>query len=291
MNTTRYSYLSYNQIAMKIDTMVPAIREASFDALVVIVRGGSFPGTHLSIRTGLPIYFLSYERKKNPPVVNWIGEPAPPGKLLLVEDVAGAGKTLSSCLHFLLLSSYEVNTFVVFKDTKSAVEPDFFCFASDIPDRTFLLPWEKSKINPSYLTLDKSERFVDHELEFTVWNMNCFVEQDEMNHFVKRSITPIPLLEENDAILTTESEFEDIHRKWLKGNKVSHPFYVAEPDSSFGSHLGSAILVGNQLMTIGCTRYVDNDVENLVLLSSCFPHLEILWWNSGNPIALTTSHV
>lgn len=289
MKKPRYSYLSYNQIAMKIDAMASSIRTESFEAIVVIVRGGAFPGTHLSIRTGLPMYFLSYERKKNPPIVKWIGEPAPQKKVLLVEDMAGAGLTLRSCRDYLIQSGYQVNTFVVFKDLKSSIKPDYHCFSSEIPGHTFLLPWEKTKINPGYETLDKSERFVDHELEFTVWNINCFVYQNELNHFEKRSITPETILEENDSILSDEPRYTDMYADWLKRHHIDKPFYsmeIAETSSS----LGLAIQLGNQLMNIGCTRYVDNNVELLALLNSSFPHLEVLWWNDGNPIALTTAH-
>lgn len=295
MNKPRYTYLSYNQIAMKIDTLVPSIREEGYSALVVIVRGGSFPGTHLSIRTGLPIYYLVYHKKKKVPYVSWIGEPAPQGKILLVEDMAGAGKTLTSCQDFLLQSNYEVETFVIFQDSLSRTKPDFCCFTSEIPGETFLLPWEKTKLNPTYDTMDKRERFVDHELEFTVWNLNCFIEQIEVNGFVKRSITPKSLIEEQDVLLGEDRHYELDYQELIRKEKIENRLYLfgvnEEALQKEKSALGQALALGSELLVMGCSRYVENDVERLVLLNSCFPHLEVLWWNNGNPIALTTASV
>lgn len=294
MMPKKYTYLSYNQIALKIDGLVPMIRAQQYDALVIIVRGGTFPGIHLSVRTGLPIYYLSYERKQFPPVTNWIGFPAPrDAKILLVEDMAGAGKTLISCRQFLQDQEYDVETFVVFKDTMSASQPDWCCYESDIPGQTFLLPWEKSKMNPVYDVMDKSERFVDHELEFTVWNMNCVLDfnnlDDEMTLLEKGSISKIPSFQEQDQLMANGIREANFSVNWMKQNDVTLPLNMVSDTEGITSALRLALLKGDELLMLGCTRYVDNDVESLVLIGDCFPHLEVLWWNNGNPISLISS--
>lgn len=294
MSKPHYSYLSYNQIATKIDTFVPEIRRMDYDAIVVIVRGGLFPGTHLSVRTGLPIYYLAYHRKLASPKVTWIGESAPHKKILLVEDMAGSGKTLISCEKFLIDLGYCVDTFVVFKDLLSASNPKFCGFSTSVPGHTFLLPWERTKLNPQYESMDKSERFVDHELEFTVFNANCFFKQDEMNRYVKWSISPMDMIETKDIIYIDEPSKIFIYQDLFSTEGIQTPLCPArsyELGADASSSFSESERLGADLIRLGCTRYVGNDLERLVLLSSQFPHLEVIWWNNGTPVSLSGSLV
>ncbi|MBP1967029.1 phosphoribosyltransferase [Paenibacillus aceris] len=72
--------------------MSQEVREQKYDALVIIMRGGALAGTQMAFLTGLPYYFLNYNRSLNIPV--WFHEPQKSERILLIEDFAGSGRTV-----------------------------------------------------------------------------------------------------------------------------------------------------------------------------------------------------
>ncbi|WP_029326906.1 phosphoribosyltransferase family protein [Bacillus coahuilensis] len=134
--------MSYNGIASRAEEFVPDVKEKKFDGLVIILRGGSFAGMHLSFLTELPVYFVEYHRPTR--MVSWKGNPPPlQSSILVVEDFAGSGTTLQDTLTF-LEPAYTVSTFVVCKDKLSRLQdPTYCCFELDSEEKRFIVPWEK----------------------------------------------------------------------------------------------------------------------------------------------------
>ncbi|NRD79802.1 phosphoribosyltransferase [Bacillus sp. BRMEA1] len=299
-----FTYLSYDDIAFRIDAMIEDVRKQKFSSLVVIVRGGTFPGIHLSVRTGIPIYYLNYERdsKKQASKISWIGSAPPIGKTLLCEDMAGSGKTLIESRQFIEERGFEVQSFVVYKDTYSASIPEFFCFSTNDPEERFVVPWEKEKFNPkSTFTSDKP--LLDHEYEFTGWDMDgIFLADVPKEYYLKnteqallmRDEYPIssnrPILREHDVIITGRP-IEDKERThvWLNRNNVFHPVYFRDNGKMNPTALSTAMWKGRKAVEIGCLRYVESDVEQAIFISKNFPHLEVVWWNNANPISIKAS--
>lgn len=135
-------YLNYDQISTKVEEFVSDVKERDFDGILILLRGGSFAGMHLSFLTGLPVYFVEYHRPTRE--VSWKGDPPPlNSKILVVEDFAGSGTTLQDTLT-LLKPNYTISTFVVCKDSKSRLQdPTYCCFDMGSENKRFIVPWEK----------------------------------------------------------------------------------------------------------------------------------------------------
>ncbi|WP_163102570.1 phosphoribosyltransferase [Peribacillus alkalitolerans] len=136
-------YLGYDEIASKIEKHVMEIKSLNYNAIIVILRGGSFAGMHLSFLTDLPVYFVNYDRSTRE--VNWNGHrPKSNSKVLVVEDFAGKGSTLVDTINFLTESNFHVHTFVVCKDLLSQIQnPDYYCFNLTDKNYRLIVPWEK----------------------------------------------------------------------------------------------------------------------------------------------------
>jgi hypoxanthine phosphoribosyltransferase len=159
-------YLDYNQISLGLDTISEEVIQENFSAIVIILRGGCFPGIHLGFLTGLPCYFLKYNRKEEN--ASWLGDIPNSRKILLVEDFAGMGRTLINCKNFLLQQGFDTQTLVVCKDTKSASIPNFYCFETTDPTSRFILPWERYRLNSKQIPSLQTK--ADHEYERTLWD-------------------------------------------------------------------------------------------------------------------------
>jgi hypoxanthine phosphoribosyltransferase len=165
-------YLDYNQISLSLDSLSEEIKREGFDALVIILRGGSFPGFHLAFLTGLPYHFLTYDRISES--ADWKGAAPSHNKVLLVEDFAGMGNTLIDSREFLLNQGMDVKTLVICKDPKSASVPDFFCFETKEENARFILPWERFRLNPAESRVSRTENTADHQFERTLWDEQLF---------------------------------------------------------------------------------------------------------------------
>ncbi|PKG39093.1 hypothetical protein [Psychromonas sp. Urea-02u-13] len=141
-DTRRADYLSYDQIATRVEAFVSDVKTKDFDGILILLRGGSFAGMHLSFLTGLNVYFVEYHRPTRK--VSWKGDPPPLySNVLVVEDFAGSGTTLQDTLTF-LEQKYTSSTFVVCKDRLSRLQdPTYCCFELEDEEKRFIVPWEK----------------------------------------------------------------------------------------------------------------------------------------------------
>jgi hypoxanthine phosphoribosyltransferase len=191
-------YLDYNQISLSLDVLSEQIKMEDFEGIVIVLRGGSFPGFHLAFLTGIPYFFLQYTRSSE--TVNWLGEIPKSKKILLIEDFAGMGKTLITCKDFLVKQNFKVKTLVVCKDTKSASTPDYYCFETLDPNSNFILPWERYRINPKADQDLQIERKKDHCYQKTLWDSS-------LSSFMKEGDGIITLSKENKGEMAISSGF------------------------------------------------------------------------------------
>lgn len=218
-------YLDYNQIACQIDDQAEEIRRQGFDGIVMILRGGSFLGFHLAFLTDLPCYFLRYDRASRN--VSWVGEKPKGSRLLLCEDFAGMGNTLIDCKKELSLT-YDVSTFVVCKDTKSASIPDYYCFDGKVPSHRFLLPWERYRINADAVHNVNENDQNDHSFERTLdenklKDMPLFSSKEECAKWkgmkaLEKGYTHIFVHDAEEAIFIS-SHFPELRVKWCHEGK------------------------------------------------------------------------
>jgi hypoxanthine phosphoribosyltransferase len=299
MNNRNYIYLDYNKISLKLDSMIEAIRFENFDAIAVIVRGGLFPAVHISVRTGLPIFYLRHNENQ----ATWIGEKPNHRKLLVVEDLAGSGHTLIDCQYFLKQEGYIFKALVVWKDTLSASTPEFIGFETTIPNESFIVPWEKAfKLNGGMQALS-DELLDDYQFETTGWDMDGIFLEDVPSEVYRNGLdqalsirdyyplSPVqPNIGEKDFIITGRPTIDkERTSKWLLDHDLYYPLFLRDDEIEQPTAKTTASWKGNKAIAVGCCRYVESDAEQAMFMAAQFAQLEVVWWNNGNPITIQAS--
>ncbi len=295
----RAVFLDYNRIAQRVEAIAPAIRRRGYHALIAILRGGAFVATKLAFQTGLPLHFMRYQRPKALPVWH---SPQPIGpKVLLCEDFAGSGRTLLDCKQFLLDQRLEVDTLVVCKDARSASQPDLFLFEQQHPAGRFILPWERVRLNPDSHGQRCADALPDHLFEKTAWDMDgIFLDDIEPHHYDRdlhatlalrddMPLSPLaPTLAPGDVIVTGRPT-EDGERTlaWLRRYQIDVDVHLRSDKIARPSKQQVALWKGGTALQLGCTRYIESCGEQALLLSAAFPELSVLWWNRGEPVAVS----
>lgn len=303
MKNTQLIYLDYNKISLRLDAMVESLRKEEFTAIVVIVRGGLFTAQHLSVRIGLPIHYLRYNRQRENQI-SWIGEAPKPGKILLIEDLAGKGRTLLDCRDYLKSKSYQHKALVIWKDVLSASTPEYIAFETSDPQESFIVPWEKAiKINFEANHPDARIPLQDHNFELTGWDMDGIFLEDVPSEVYKVGLEQAlcrrdeydkaqiqPLLNPQDIIITGRPQI-DTERTidWLNKHQIYRPVFLRDDGIEHPSPFTTALWKGKKALELGCCRYVESDSRQAVHISANFPQLEVVWWNDGEPIILQAS--
>jgi hypothetical protein len=296
--TVRRIYLDYNAIALRLDALAGEIRSGGFGALVIILRGGSFAGLHLSFLTGLPCHFLKYDRLNSAP--QWVGETPKQGRLLLCEDFAGMGRTLVNSQNFLVERGYDVCTFTVCRDRLSASVPDYCSFDARDQAVQFLLPWERYRINPAAGAVSLVAAPPDHEYERTAWDLDgVFLYDLEPESYAgdlestlserdKAPLAPfVPTPAPQDAIITGRPVMDtDRTLAWLRRNQIDLPVVLREDGDDAPTALRVAAWKGGRAVELGFTHFVESDSIQAIHIAALYPELRVTWWNHGAPIAL-----
>ncbi len=119
-----------------------------FTLAIGILRGGAPLALMVSHAVGTPVAFLRYDRQTR--TVAWDSTlPMPPAgsKVLLCEDIAGRGFTLTDCIAFLQQHGLDVRTLTGAVDDLSRTQPDY---AIDARGYFALFPWERQAYTERY---------------------------------------------------------------------------------------------------------------------------------------------
>ncbi|WP_419877531.1 hypothetical protein [Brevibacillus centrosporus] len=297
----RNIYLDYNDIALRLDSLADEIRHANFDAVVMVLRGGSFAGMHMSFLTGLPYFFLRYDRKQLMP--EWVGNAPKTKRILLCEDFAGMGRTLIDCKKFLVDQEYKIATLVVCKDHLSASTPDYHCFDNQDPNFRFLLPWERYRINPETGATSMIEGRLDHDYERTAWDLDgVFLHDIDEHHYQSdlekalalrdqyplAEFVPTPSIQ--DMVVTGRPVCDrERTEKWLRKHNIHIPVVLRDDEDQKPSSESVARWKGRRALEIGCTHFVESDSAQALHIASLYPELRVIWWNQGSPVCLNAS--
>ena len=140
--------LTYDQIDQWIASLQPRLAAQRYACAVGILRGGGPLALMVSHAVGVPTAFLRYERATR--TVTWdssIPVPAAGSKVLVCEDIAGAGNTLDDCIAFLRGRGLDVMTLVAGFDDLSRIQPDY---GLDARGYFVLFPWERHAYTDRY---------------------------------------------------------------------------------------------------------------------------------------------
>lgn len=291
MNEQYEPYLTYDKIAKQIDTMIETIEKEKFTAIAVIVQGGLFPAQLLSIKTGIPLYFL--KKTQYSKSLMWLGAPAPTGKLLLVDDVFDKYVVSQTRLDTFIAQGYDLKTLSVLYPENLDFHPDYYAFLVKNESVALLLPWKQQKSACPVHQQASTHSLVETESVMTVWDMECIrsyrqiIEESE-----SVAIEDCPMLKVKDAFLLTGNSLCDEKLiQWLQTIGVTPRIcrYSGNVPIETLNDYALALWKGQKLIELGCQRYVESHAEQAIMISKQIPHIDIIWWNAGTPVSIKSS--
>jgi len=302
------SYLGYPQISQWIDSLGEALRAERFTAVVAVLRGGLFPAQCAAFATGVPLSFIRYDRCRQH--ASWQGDAPSPGRVLLCEDIAGAGHTLVNCRELVRQTHPDHRILTIVSDELSRIEPDW---SMRRPNVQTILPWEREVVSPAfrqdYWLRDgahgRQPMSPDHC--YRLWGVDldgvlCAdlpaqrYDSDMSAALCERDALPraedAPELQTARHVIVTGRPIQDAERTraWLDARGYSSidvrhrdPARHAHDDASIALHKAEAS------MRLGVTDFLESCPHQAVLISSRAPQIRVFWWRSGKPV-LVAAH-
>ncbi|MCC2596521.1 phosphoribosyltransferase [Pusillimonas sp. MFBS29] len=291
MSQRRSAYpYDYSRVEAVVADYLPVWRSLHFDAVVAIARGGLAPGLMASVGLSLPLHALLYSRPDRK--VSWYtaNTPRRPSRLLLVEDIAGRGTTLSDSLAFLRGQGHEVQVFALAYDADSRIKPDF---GQEIQtDMRAWFPWEQTSITAAFERTENQPDQPEHEYASWAIDLDGVLLMDLPEHLYAQALhdtlaqrdllTPsdtLPELDLTDITIITGRPEQDRERTqaWLSRHGFHGPLvmrneslYSAEQTAT---HKAQAILARCH------THFLESDAAQALEIANQTRVARVIWWN------------
>ncbi|MEX3931972.1 phosphoribosyltransferase [Paraburkholderia phymatum] len=294
--------LTYEQLDHWIDSLQPALLEERFAAAVGILRGGAPLALMASHAIGVPVAFLSYDRRARH--VTWdSAQPLPPpgSKVLLCEDIAGRGFTLVDCIAFLEQHGLIVKTLTGAFDEISRIRPDY---ANDASGFFALFPWEREAYTDDYredwlkVESGSAERMAqDHEYATYAIDLDGILLPDvplsrydedlsaalnERDALLPFEILPDVDLEKVRAVITGRPHVDlNRTRAWLERHGFGHlELVMRAPDIHDETPAGAAAHKAQAALRCGVTHFIESDAVQALFIARQAPLLRVIWWDA-----------
>jgi adenine/guanine phosphoribosyltransferase-like PRPP-binding protein len=293
---------TYDEIDHWIASLQPALAREAFACAVGVLRGGAPLALMVSHATGVPAAFLRYERATRRVV--WdssIPLPPPGSKVLICEDIAGAGHTLADCIHFLNAQGLLVKTITVAFDDSSRIRPDY-----GIDGRGYfpLMPWERHAHTDAYRSRWQSTQAgtvgpigEDHEFETYAIDLDGILLPDVPPHRYEADLAAALVerdalapyehlpgidLKRTKAIVTGRPEMDRARTvEWLARHGYDGPRLVMrDPSRHDDSPQQLAAHKAQAAVRLACTHFVESDPLQAVFIAQCAPLLRVVWWDA-----------
>jgi len=273
-----------------------------FDAVVAIARGGLAPGLMASAALSIPLYALAYARAQRR--VSWFTaqQPQPACKVLLVEDVAGRGTTLSDGVDFLRNLGHRVTVFTLAYDSESRIKPDYGIRMPDGFGAWF--PWERESITDAFgATSNQPDA---PEFEYSSWAIDLdgvllpdLPEQQyvhaltdtlaQRDHLLPGKILPDIDLP-NVTIITGRPEQDRTRTQaWLTLHGFNGVLVMRDEarytSEQTAAHKADAILARRH------THFVESDPIQALEIANRTRVARIFWWDGAKSLAVYASEV
>jgi hypoxanthine phosphoribosyltransferase len=294
--------LTYEQLDHWIESLQPVLIAERFTAAVGILRGGAPLALMASHSIGVPIAFLSYDRKARH--VTWdsaLPMPAPGSKVLLCEDIAGRGFTLVDCITFLEQHGLIVKTLTGAFDELSRVRPDY---ANDATGYFALFPWERQAYTEGYrddwlqVEAGHSDSMAgDHEYATYAIDLDGILlpdvplaryAEDLAAALIERdALLPFDVLPDIDlkqvrAVITGRPQADlERTRAWLERHGFGHLELVMRvPDQHDETAAGAAAHKIAAVLRCGVTHFLESDPVQALMIAQRAPLLRVIWWDA-----------
>lgn len=293
---TAFSY-DYQRIDAMVAQFIPQWRRLNFDAVVAIARGGLTPAVMAATALSLPLFAVMYAR--NSRQVSWFTakQPLEGSRILLVEDIAGRGTTLSDSIDFLQNLNYEVSVFTLAYDDASRIKPDY---GIKIPKGfAAWFPWERESITPAFATTANQPDRPLHEYASWAIDLDGILLPDlpERDYAIalsdtlaRRDVLPantvLPDIELRNLTIITGRPEQDRSRTqaWLSQYGFNGPLIMRD-ESRYNSaqtavHKADAILAGCH------THFIESDARQALEIANQVKVARVLWWDGAKILAV-----
>jgi hypoxanthine phosphoribosyltransferase len=295
--------VTYERIDHWVHSLQPKLAEEAFACVIGILRGGAPLALMVSHTTGVPVAFVRYERATR--TVAWDSSiPIPPAgsKVLVCEDIAGAGHTLGDCIGYLRSHGLDVKTMTAGFDDLSLVRPDY-----SLDGRGYFLwfPWERHAHSNEYReTWQQSAAGTlgpigaDHEFDVYAIDLDGILlpdvpperytanlaaalkERDELAPF---EYLPEIGVKGAKAIITGRPEMDRTRTEaWLRAHGHHGPrLIMRDPSMHDDSPPQVAVYKAENAIELGCTHFVESDPLQAIHIARHAPLLRVIWWNAA----------
>lgn len=310
--------LTYDQLDHWIESLQPALRAERFYASIGILRGGAPLALMVSHATGVPVAFVSYDRRTR--AVAWqSGAPLPPpgAKVLLCEDIAGRGFTLTDCKDFLEAHGLLVKTLTGAFDDISRIRPDY---AHDARGFFTMFPWERQACTARYredwqraqpggsATMGADHEYASYGIDLdgillpdvplSRYDEDLAAALRERDDLLPFEIVPTAYLDNVSTVITGRPEVDRARTAaWLHRHGFGHLRLVMRPGHPATSDDGpaaTAIYKAAAARHCGVTHFIESDPVQALMIAKQAPLLRVIWWDamqqSGMLIHAATWH-
>ncbi|NYT59214.1 hypothetical protein H0A65_09800 [Alcaligenaceae bacterium] len=290
MNPPRSSYpYDYSRVEAVMAQYLPLWRAMGFDAVVAIARGGLAPGLMASVGLSLPLYALFYSRADRK--VSWYTAETPrkPSRILLVEDIAGRGTTLSDSMAYLHEQGHEVQVFTLAYDADSRIKPDF---GQEMPaGMRAWFPWERTSITEAFdRTANQPDR-PEHEYASWAIDLDGVLLMDLPEHLYAQALhdtlaqrdlllpsETLPGLDLSDITIITGRPEQDRERTqaWLSRHGFQGPLVMR--DENKYSAAQTATHKAQTILARCHTHFLESDAGQALEIANQTRVAQVIWW-------------
>jgi len=302
-------WCDYNWIEDSVRTYTQALRRAAITDVVAIQRGGLFPAMVAAHILDVPVlHSVSFDRHANRP--RWVSEsrPAANARVLLVDDIAGAGITLVNTKRFLEQRGYAVKTLTIGYDTKSRLIPDF---GRDFAGRTAVFPWERHRLNLTFaedMERDRSSLRADSAYELVGLDLDGIFAPDLPSDLYqsnlaaalrqRTSLQPyaaaaLPPHSRDHALIVTSRHLDsrEATLQWLEAHGFGDYRVVfrdpsEHPENTGDGSLSAACYKIDMVQRYALTSFYESDVLQAAYMASMLALVEVFCWNNQLGIRL-----
>jgi len=294
--------VDYSRVEAMVQAHVPQWRGMGFDSVVAIARGGLAPGLMASTALSLPLHALSYDRAQRR--VQWFSAESPPpgSRVLLVEDIAGRGTTLTDCVDFLRRAGHNAAVFTLAYDDESRIRPDFGLKMSS--GRRAWFPWEREAITAGFAATGNQP--AQPEYHYASWAIDLdgvllpdipahHYETDLAAALARRDrLVPNAVLPDRDlsqlTIITGRPEQDRARTQaWLNLHGFRGPLIMRDParhePAQTAEHKAQAILEG------GHTHFIESEAAQALEIARRVKVANVYWWNGREALAVYANEV
>jgi len=302
-------WCDYNWIEDSIRTFTQALRRAAINDVVAIQRGGLFPAMVAAHVLDVPVlHSVAFDRHANQP--RWVSEsrPAANARVLLVDDIAGAGITLVNTKRFLEQQGYAVKTLTIGYDARSRLIPDF---GHDFGQRAAVFPWERHRLNRAFaedMQRDRASVSADSEYELVgldldgifapdlpgdLYNSNLAAALQQRASQQPFAVADLPPHSRERAMIVTSRHVDsrEATLRWLEahgfgGYRVTFRDTSEHPENTGDGSLSAARYKIDMVQRYALTSFYESDVLQAAYMASLLPLVEMFCWNNQLGIRL-----